>query len=95
MEQLLVSVVLVNFMVDYDTTYVRKTGGVDYDSGPYSVTFPAGNTNVSFDVRINNDKLVEYDEDFHLTIDSSSLPTGININSLHQTTAIIVGTISK
>ena len=28
------------------------TGGMDYDSGPYNVTFPAGVTRVSFNVSL-------------------------------------------
>jgi len=33
------------------TLYVH-TGGVDYDFGPYNVTFPAGVTHVSFNVSL-------------------------------------------
>ena len=64
--------------------------GVDYDSGPFAVTFPAGNTNVSFDVNVSTDHLVEDDENFFLTIDLSSLPTGVIISSPHQTNVTIV-----
>ena len=79
-------------MINYNTI---TGGGVDYDTGPYSVTFPAGNTNVSFNINITIDNLVEDDEEFHLTIDPSSLPTGINISSPHQTTVNIVDNDSK
>ena len=58
------------------------TGGVDYDSGPYSVMFTAGMTSVSFDVPINDDNILETNEDFTLTIDSSSLPNGVTRDSV-------------
>ena len=51
------------------------TGGVDYDSGPYTVTFPAGVTSVSFHVPIINDGVLDIDETLTLTIaDGNSLP---------------------
>ena len=79
-------------MINYNTI---TGGGVDYDSGPYSVSFSAGNTNVSFDINITIDNLVEDDEEFHLTIDPSSLPTGVNLSSPHLTTVNIIDTKRK
>ena len=66
--------------------------GVDYYSGPYSVTFPAGVTRVSFNVPITNDNILESDEKFHLTIEigSSSLPSGVTVGNPYQTTVTIV-----
>ena len=65
-------------------TYIF-TGSVDYDSGPYTVTFRAGVTNVSFDVPIIDDNIFElFDETFVLTIDQSSLPTGFTVNNPNQ-----------
>ena len=81
-----------NFMIHYNTI---TGGGVDYDSGPYSVTIPAGNTNVSFDINITIDNLVEDDEEFYLSIDPSSLSSNINTSSPYQTTVNIVNTNSK
>ena len=49
---------------------------MDYESGPYSVMFPAGVTRVPFNVTINNDMISEANENFMLTIDPDSLPTG-------------------
>jgi len=48
-------------------------GGVDYDSGPYNVTFPAGITRVQFDVPINDDMILEGDESFALTVSNATL----------------------
>ena len=53
-------------------------GSIDYDSGPYTVAFPAGVTRISFDTVITNDLILENDEEFNLIINSSSLPTGVS-----------------
>ena len=64
---------------------------MDYGSGPYTVTFPAGATSVPFNVSINDDTILEGDEDFMLTIDPSSLPpTGVTVGSPDQATVTIV-----
>ena len=63
---------------------------MDYGSGPYTVTFPAGTTSVPFDVPINNDDILEGNEDFTLTIDPASVPTGGSVGSPDQATVTIV-----
>ena len=50
-------------------------GGVDYNSGPYTATFSAGETSASFNVPINDDNIYEGNETFSLTIDPTSLPS--------------------
>ena len=65
-------------------------GGVDYGSGPYIVTFPAGVTSVPFYVPVNNDNILEDDEDFILTIMRGSLPDGVNRGDTDRSTLIIV-----
>ena len=70
-------------------------GGVDYDSGPYTVTFPAGQTSVSFDSHINNDNILEASEDFTLTINSSSLPDGATVGNPSSATVTIVNDDGK
>ena len=60
------------------------TGSVDYDSGPYNVTFPAGSTNASFDIMINDDGVLEYIEIFVVSINSI-------INGHHISDPSIVG----
>ena len=47
-------------------------GGTDYGSGPYTVIFPAGSTAASLSISINNDNIVETNETFSLTINSSN-----------------------
>ena len=54
---------------------------MDYGSGPYTVTFSAGEISVPFDIPINDDMISEANEDFTLTIDPSSLPTGGTVGS--------------
>ena len=51
---------------------------MDYDSGPYTVTFPAGAVWVTFNisVMITDDDLLEGNENFMLIINSSSLLYG-------------------
>ena len=65
-------------------------GGVDYDSGPYTVTFNAGQTSASIDVPINNDNILEDDEDFILTIMAGTLPDGVTRDGDGQATVTII-----
>ena len=62
---------------------------MDYGSGPYTVTFPAGMISASFDILIINDMISEGSEDFNITINPSSLPTGVSVGSPDQATVII------
>ena len=62
---------------------------MDYTSGPYSVTFPAGVMSVPFIIPINIDNIFEKNENFTLTI-NSSLPTGVMIGNPGQATVTIV-----
>ena len=68
--------------------------GEDYGSGPYSVTIPAKATTAQFDVAINDDKVLEMDENFILTIDISSLSDRV-MSTNHETTVIIVDNDGK
>ena len=62
-------------------------GGVDYDSGPYIVTFPAGVTSASFDIIINDDNVLEDDEVFRLIIDL--LPNRVTVYNRNTTFTIL------
>ena len=62
---------------------------MDYSSGPYDVTFPAGVTRVSFVIVITNDNVLEGNEKFNLIIDPSSLPTGVTVSNPAQATVTI------
>ena len=50
---------------------------MDYTSGPYTVTIPAGMTTVAFNVPITNDMILEGSENFMLTI-NETLPDGVS-----------------
>ena len=67
---------------------------MDYTSGPYTVTFPAGQTTATFGVPINDDDILEEEEDFMLTIDPS-LPDGIFRGTPSEATVTIVDNDSK
>ena len=64
------------------------TGGDDYSSGPYNVTFTAGTTNSSFTISISDDNTFEDNESFVLTI--TSLPNIITAGEPLQATVTIV-----
>ena len=63
---------------------------MDYDSGPYTVTLPAGQTTMTFNVPVNDDNISEGNEGFMLSINSYSLPDDVTIGSPGQATVIIV-----
>ena len=54
-------------------------GGVDYNSGPYTVQFDAGVTRVSFNISVNDDDIFEDSETFNISIDSSSLHKRVTV----------------
>ena len=52
--------------------YQHATGGVDFDSGPYIVIFPAEMTNISLNISITDDTSLEMNETFIVSINSSN-----------------------
>ena len=69
------------------------TGGADYNSGPYTVIFPIGSTNASFDIIINLDTLLEGDEKFNVSVDSFT--SGHIVGNPGVATITIIDTTSK
>jgi len=67
------------------------TGGVDYDSGPYTVTFPAGVTSVPFNVPIINDNIFEPNEEFYLTLTPKFLPDNVFLEGILEAKIVIKG----
>jgi len=65
------------------------TGSFDYDSGPYTVTFPTGVISAQFDVPIFDDDILEDDESFTLTISAELLANHITCGTTGETTVII------
>ena len=66
---------------------------IDYNSGPYNVTFPVGSTNASFDIIINDDNVLEADEMFNVSI--TSITNGHIVGIPAVATVIIIDTTSK
>ena len=62
---------------------------MDYTSGPYTVTIPAGQTTATFNIPIINDDILEIDENLMLTI-NSSLPDGVTRGTPSEATVTIV-----
>ena len=52
--------------------FIISLDNVDYNSGPYNITIPAGMTNASFNISISVDNVLEGNEVFSLTIDQIS-----------------------
>ena len=65
-------------------------GGVDYNSGPYTIQFDVGVIRALFDVSVNNDNISEGDETFNLKINAQSLPDSVTIGDPGQTTVTIL-----
>ena len=63
---------------------------MDYDSGPYSVMIPAGETTVSLSIAIINDNILENQEQFTLSINKSSLTSHVMLGNRGETTVIII-----
>ena len=63
---------------------------MDYTSGLYTVTFPAGQTTTTLNIPINDDDILEIDENFMLTINQTSLPTDVTHGNPGQATVTIV-----
>ena len=70
-------------------------GGVDYNSGPYSVLFNAEARMVIFDIDIINDDIQENDETFQLSINALSLPNNVTVGDFGQTTVTILANDGK
>ena len=70
-----------------DYAYFLIGGGVDYASGPYNVSFPPGDTSVSFDISITYDQ-IEDNENFTLSI-SPHLPPLITHGDITEAIVII------
>ena len=66
------------------------TGNDDYGPGPYTVTIPAGQTMVPFDIPIVNDGTFEDNEDFNIIIVPGSLPGDVTRGNPGMATVNII-----
>ena len=71
----------------YDNCFAG--GGIDYESGPYSVMILAGMTSAQFNISIINNGVLEQNENFNLTINASSLPSRVFVTDPYQVTVTI------
>lgn len=69
---------------------ILPVGSDDYASGSFNVTIPAGQANTSFSIEINDDDIYEQNEQFIVTIDQSSLLSGVHTGSPNMATVVIV-----
>ena len=70
-------------------------GGVDYNSGPYSVQFNVGVTRVLLTVSIHDDNILEGNETFNLSIGTSSLPSRVTVGNPGETMVTILANDGK
>ena len=70
-------------------------GGIDYNSGPYNITFSTGVTTVLLNISINNDNILEGNEDFIVSINNSTLPDNVITNTSGTATVTIRDDDSK
>lgn len=73
-----------------ETSYNFAEGDEDYASGPYNVTFIAGDMIAAFDVPVNNDHVFEGNENFTLFIDRSSLFINVTVIDPMEATVTII-----
>ena len=91
MDQLLVS----NNLSCVTTLLIVCTIGEDYNSVTFTIEFNTGRTHAPFSVAIKEDELFERNENFTLSINSSSLPNKVTITNPDQATVTIVDNESK
>ena len=76
-------------MCYYINISIITGGGIDYGSGPYTIIFPAGQSRTVFNVPLNNDYHYEGNENFMLTINSSSPHSRVTPGNPSQATVTI------
>ena len=62
----------------------------NYTSERYNVTISAGTTRASIYVPVINDDSLDFNKNFDLIINQSSLPFNVDVGNTYQTTVIIV-----
>ena len=75
----------------YNANGPSATPGKDYESkNTYSVTFQNSTTKANLNISINDDLLLELDEKFTVTINSTSLPSYVTVGSPDSATVTIL-----
>ena len=85
---------------DIDGSVVDNVTGsappeVDYEFGICVVTFQKGTNKSTLNITIIDDEYVEFNENFTLSINSSSLPSNVNVTKPGKTTVTILNNDGK
>ena len=70
-------------------------GDVDYNDGPYTIVFLAGEIRVTFNIKIIDDNILEHNEIFSLDITSPSISSKVLLGEISQTRVTILNDDSK
>ena len=70
-------------------------GGVDYNSGLYTIQFNVGITRALFTIPLIDDNIMEDNETFNFSVNASSLPSAITVSDSGQTTVTIMANDGK
>ena len=82
------SVISANYVATFNITG-GDVESADYHSGLYDITFSVGDTRFLLNVTIVNDNILENNETFNLTINSSSLPGNVEVGKPGQAAVTI------
>ena len=63
---------------------------MDYERGPYPVVFPVNSLQMSYTILVTDDDILEIDEAFNISINSTSLPLDVFIGNISQAVVVIV-----
>ena len=75
----------------YNDDGLSAVPGKDYESeNEYAVIFQSNIMKAKLNVSIINDKLLEYDENFTLNINSSSMPNNVYVGDPHNAIVTIL-----
>ena len=90
----------INIIVQVTITDISATKSEDNKTGDYkletqSVTFKKGTNIASLNISIIDDKFLEDNEMFNLTIDSSSPPSNVIVGNTGNTTVTIINDDGK
>lgn len=85
---------IMNVLLEYNIVIVYA-GGVDYNGGLYNITFFPWIVRTTFNISITDDSILEINEEFSLTINSTSLPTRIFSGNIQRTTILIADNDGK
>ena len=66
-------------MLTFTSLLFHTTAGSDYDTGPYTVNFTAGETSATLMVSTMHDNTTELSEDFVVVIYSTNQPGAVEI----------------